>query len=135
MQPIGACILVINDQNQILLGKRKNSYKAGYFGIPGGRVEVGESLFETAKRELAEETSLTAVNLEYLGVVKENQGEWDFIHFVFICCQWQGEVQTVEPDKCEGWQWYDLSTLPSSILEGHQAAIQLLPQKMTLIEL
>ncbi|HEX7018049.1 MAG TPA: NUDIX domain-containing protein [Patescibacteria group bacterium] len=135
MQPIGACILVINDQNQVLLGKRKNSYKAGYYGIPGGRVEVGELLAETAKRELLEETNLTAVDLKYVGVVKEHQDEWDFIHFVFVCHQWTGEVTTVEPEKCEGWQWYDLKALPSPILEGHAAAIKVYKEKKTLVEL
>lgn len=134
-QPIGACVLVINDKNQILLGKRKNSYKAGYYGVPGGRVEPGELLEDTAKRELLEETNIQAEQLEYVGVVKEDQGEWDFIHFVFVCRQWNGELSTVEPEKCEGWEWYDLVALPAPILAGHEAAISLMSEDLTLLEL
>lgn len=134
-QPIGACILVFNKHNQILLGKRKNSYKAGDFGIPGGRVEVGELLVDTAQRELLEETNLAGEAFEYLGVVKEAQEKSDFIHFVFRCRKYSGKLTTVEPEKCEGWQWYDLEALPEPILPGHRAAIELLLENKKLLEL
>jgi ADP-ribose pyrophosphatase YjhB (NUDIX family) len=41
-QPIGTCAIITNSQNQVLLGKRKNSYKAGMYGLPGGRIELNK---------------------------------------------------------------------------------------------
>ena len=57
-QLIGACVIVQNSHQQILLGKRLNSYKSGFWGIPGGRIELGESITQSAQRELFEETSV-----------------------------------------------------------------------------
>jgi ADP-ribose pyrophosphatase YjhB (NUDIX family) len=50
-QSIGTCVVLTNTNNQILLGKRKNSYKAGYFGLPGGRIELNEKI-ESATQAL-----------------------------------------------------------------------------------
>lgn len=126
-QPVGVCCLVINNKNEILLGKRKNNYKAGTFGLPGGRLEGNESLVDACKREVIEETGLTAHTLKYIGVVREWQehNKWNFIHFVFVCKAFEGTVTLQEPEKCEGWEWYSLDNLPSPLLPGHKAAIEM----------
>lgn len=125
-QPIGACVIVLSaNKTQVLLGKRKNSYKSGWYGMPGGRLEVGESLHECARRELEEETGLSAERLEYVGVVRDWQHTYDFIHFVFLYAELKGEAVCTEPDKCEGWEWFPLNQLPSPLLEGHAGAIKL----------
>lgn len=125
-QPIGVCVVLINDQGQVLLGKRMNSYKAGWFGIPGGRVEPGEALADCARRELTEETGVQAQEVEYLGVIKDFQNrEYDFIHFIFVCRKWTGTVITAEPNKCEGWVWYDAAALPEPVLPAHAQALKL----------
>ncbi len=55
-QPIGVCVITVNKDKKILLGKRRNSYKQGMFGLPGGRLNLNESLADCVKRELEEET-------------------------------------------------------------------------------
>ncbi|MDH5532943.1 MAG: NUDIX domain-containing protein [Candidatus Pacebacteria bacterium] len=128
LQPIGTTVIVLNKQNQILMGKRKNGYKEGQYGLPGGRLDRGERVEEGAKRELEEETGLDANKLEYLAVVKEWQEDngYDFVHFVFICKDWKGDLQLLEPEKCEKWKWFDLDKLPDNILPGHLAGIETL---------
>jgi len=42
----------------LLLVRRRNPPEAGRWTIPGGRVEVGESLAQAVERELREETAL-----------------------------------------------------------------------------
>lgn len=126
LEHIGCCVILQNDQSQILLGKRKNSYKSGYFGIPGGRVEKQETLADCATRELMEEVGIKPVSLEYLGVVKEWQDDHNFIHFVFVCTKWDGEIKLMEPDKSEAWEWYDIDNLPGKIIPGHEQGIDLL---------
>jgi 8-oxo-dGTP diphosphatase len=123
-QPIGCVILVIKE-NKVLLGKRINAFGAGQYGLPGGRVEVGERLVIAANRELAEETGLVPSDLEYIGVVKEHQGDKDFVHFVFKCEQFTGEPVCKEPDKCEEWEWLSLDNLPQAVLAGHLSAIDI----------
>jgi len=124
-QPLGVCIIVTNAQHQVLLGKRKNSYLAGYYGCPGGRLEYGEPLFVCAHRELAEETGLHSAQPQYLGLVRETQSDRDFIHFIFLIDHFTGQPQILEPDKCLAWQWYSPDKLPSPLVPGHRLGIDL----------
>lgn len=136
-QNIGVGIVVRDSRGQVLLGKRKNSYKSGYYGLPGGRLELHESLIDAAKRELAEETSLRSLSLVYVGVIRDNQvDDYDFIHFCFLCDQYEGEPKLMQPDKCEGWEWFEPDQIPTKILRGHKATIDLaLDLSMKVIDL
>ncbi len=62
----GATVIVMNDRNEILLNLRTDT---GTWGIIGGGMESGESLEETAARELWEEARLKAERFELLDVV------------------------------------------------------------------
>lgn len=125
-QPIGSCIIVLDkSKTKVLLGQRKNSYKAGYFGLPGGRIELKEAARAAAQRELFEETNLVADSLDYLGVIRDHQQTYDFIHFVYLVKTYSGQIENREPNKCNGWQWHSLLDLPEQILRGHKLALEL----------
>ena len=62
---VGATILVYNKQGKILFQHRTDSKD---WGLPGGAMELGESIKQTANRELYEETGLKAKNLELVDV-------------------------------------------------------------------
>ena len=49
---------VIREQGRFLLVKRSNPPSQGQWSIPGGRVELGETLAQAVERELLEETGL-----------------------------------------------------------------------------
>jgi len=50
----GACVIVVNDKQEILLQLRQDN---GCWGLAGGALEIGETLAETAKRDLKRSTS------------------------------------------------------------------------------
>ena len=132
---LGVFIIVIKD-GRVLLGKRKNAYKSGLYGCPGGRLELTESLIDCAKRELLEETGVKALDLEYLGVIRELQDGYNFIHFGFVCRSYAGEVKVSEPDKCESWKFFDIDQIPANTLPAHKASIELFKSKLpTFIDL
>ncbi len=64
MLAAGATVAVIKN-NKILLNLRSDT---NTWGIPGGSLELGETLEETAARELKEETNLTAKAFRLLNV-------------------------------------------------------------------
>ena len=61
----GSVVIILNGQNEILLQKRND----GYWGLPGGLMDLGESFEEVAKREVFEETGLVVEDLELLKVL------------------------------------------------------------------
>lgn len=118
-------VVVISKENKILLGKRRNSYKSGFYGVPGGRVNELEKLIDCAKRELLEETGIEVDDLEYLGTIRDCQKGYTFTHFAFLCKDPYEEPKNIEPGKCEGWKWFDQNKIPDQTLPGHIAAIDL----------
>ncbi|WP_141904349.1 NUDIX hydrolase [Lysinibacillus sp. Y5S-8] len=62
---IGATILVVNDDKKILFQHRSDTFD---WGLPGGSMELNETLEEAATRELHEETGLVANELDLIGV-------------------------------------------------------------------
>lgn len=117
------------------MGKRKGGYKPGTVGVPGGRIELNEGIEETVSRELQEETGIIPKEFKYVGVVRNDQRESVFVHFVFACTTFEGEPRNMEPDKCEGWDWHSFDDLPSNILPGHKAAIEIYIKKLPLADM
>ncbi|MFZ3579307.1 8-oxo-dGTP diphosphatase [Virgibacillus sp. DJP39] len=91
MQRVTNCILIHN--NRILLLKKP---RRGWYAIPGGKMEQGESIKESVVREFWEETSLQLLNPEVTGVftftvhdqIDEFVHEW--MMFTFVCHDFKG---------------------------------------------
>lgn len=61
----GAAVLIFDQQHRLLLQHRKDNHQ---WGLIGGSLEIGESLEQTARREVFEETGLELDQLEWFGV-------------------------------------------------------------------
>lgn len=67
-RPIVGVGTVIIDSDRVLLVRRATEPLKGEWSIPGGAVELGETLQDAARREAREETGLAAEPLEVLAV-------------------------------------------------------------------
>jgi len=96
---------------EVLLGKRKGSHAAGEYAFPGGHLENGESVEECARREVREETGLEIVEVEYCftALIGLYAPEKHYVHIGVKCeVTPDAEPRLMEPEKCEGWGWYNL---------------------------
>lgn len=81
--PGGVVIIAITDENKVILIKQWR-YPVGcqLIELPAGKLEKGEAHFDSAKRELEEETGFVAKSWEYKGFIYTTPGFCDEkLHF------------------------------------------------------
>jgi 8-oxo-dGTP diphosphatase len=117
------CVVIQN--NQVLLGKRKGSHGAGTWSFPGGHLEYLEGVEQCAIRELFEETGMQALSWR-LGPWTNDIIDKDkhYITLYVIIDRFVGEPRVLEPQKCDGWQWFDWDHLPSPLFDPIQSVLK-----------
>lgn len=126
--PVGVGVFVLTPppNSKILLGVRKNSHGAGTWSLPGGKPDGGEHPLTAARRELFEETGIEARDLWSLNVWTYERFEEEGFHYVtlyFAAEAGDQQPQLREPEKCEGWHWFDYRCLPEPLFAGIREAV------------
>ena len=88
--------------------------KKGFFDLPGGFVELNESLEESAKRELKEEIGVLVEDLKYIGSYQDKYLYQD-INLDSLSAIFTGNVgnQEIKPsDDVSGFKWIDKDKIP-----------------------
>src|SRR6185436_20850054 len=120
VQKVGVGVgVVIWKDGKILMGKRKKVTGDGYYALPGGHLEYGESFEDCARREIKEETGLEVGEMRFQCVATDNS----FLHDVVLtfACDWKsGEPENVEPDINESWSWYSLDEIPQPVFAANR---------------
>ena len=116
---VGATLLALNQKNHLLMIKRTDNNR---WGVPGGAMELGESLEETVKREVREEIGVDVKDLELFGVYSgqelyykyPNGAEVYNVSVVYIIRNFNEEV-IVNPDEHSEYKYFDVRNLPDEI--------------------
>ena len=129
---IGVGIVLLNNKNKVLVGKRKDN-PIDKWQMPQGGVDKNEEYISAMKRELFEETSITSIKvlkefedwLEYelpvnlLGIIwkgkfRGQKQKWFISRF--IGDDSEININTKHPEFIE-WKWIDINELPNVIVD------------------
>jgi 8-oxo-dGTP diphosphatase len=106
-------VILVRD-GRVLLGRRAVEPSKGLWDIPGGFLNPWELPDEAAARELLEETSLTAGNLELLSIVQDTYGDQHYVlNFFYLC-----ETDDAEPqpdDDVDELRWFAPADIPQEL--------------------
>jgi 8-oxo-dGTP diphosphatase len=125
---VGVGVMIQNNKGEVLMGLRQSSHGAGEWAFPGGHLEFGETLFETARREVKEETDLDIEEFEVISLCDEMRYiKSDGKHYLNISLRGiyaGGEVKIMEPQKCPEWKWFPVDALPEELFESTALTIR-----------
>lgn len=110
-------------RQEVLLGKRKSTHGAGDWSFPGGKIDGAERPMETAIRETEEEIGCRpefVTKLDHWSFEDYPELPNNFVTLYFTAQLAAGdEPRLMEPDKCEGWKWFNwFSGLPDPLFSG-----------------
>jgi len=111
---------VVVDQGRVLLVRRGREPLKGQWSLPGGLLEIGESLSAGVVREVREETGLTVEPVELIELLDRihREGERVRYHYViadYLCRVVCGELQAASDAEETRWveraEWNSHSAL------------------------
>lgn len=114
---VGATTLVFNDKQELLLNLRADT---NTWGIPGGSMELYETIEETAIRELKEETGITAETLELVAVLSGKDYYFEYpngdkmctVIVLFKVMNYNGTLK-ISDNESKSLQFFPLTNLPA----------------------
>ena len=110
IRPILAASTAVFRDGKVLIARRARAPMAGVYSLPGGAVEVGETLRQAAARELAEEVGVEAEILAFIDHVEPITREGDRVRAHFVIAAFVGRWRRGEPHvsaEADAIAWID----------------------------
>ena len=129
---VAEVVFAIRRPNGLLLLQTKSFYPPGAYRLPSGSIMAGEPVLAALWREVAEETSLQADLLRYLGRYHLRRSSWTdggggrpqahaFTSYVFLLQETGGELFTADEDeRVAGFREIEPRELPD-VADGLEA--------------
>ena len=106
---------------EVLLQLRQNTgfMDDHWAAAAAGHVEKGETAYDAARREAAEEIAVADVALEFVTSMQRTRSAEPIderVDFFFTARTWSGEPTITEPAKCADLRWFPLDALPDPVV-------------------
>lgn len=101
----GVVNLIIKQEDKILLFFRNDgffSYSGGWWVIPAGHIEHGETAVEAVIREAKEELDIDILpeDIEFVHIMSNLASKTEGFDFFFVVKKYSGTLRNCEGDKC-----------------------------------
>lgn len=122
--PIPAtCVVVADDRDRVVLVKRSVAPKKGFWCLPGGFMELGESPEAAALRELTEETGLNGTIDRLLGVLSNPSDQYHTVLMVgYRVRRFTGSLAPGDDASDAGW--FSRKALPEIAFNSHKRFLE-----------
>ncbi len=111
----------------VLLSRRFNTgFHDGSYALVAGHLDGNETVLHAMVREAKEEAYIDILesDLRVVHVVHRKSKESEYIDFFLTTDKWEGDIQNVEPHKCDDLSWFPLTAIPENTLPYIKQAIR-----------
>jgi ADP-ribose pyrophosphatase YjhB (NUDIX family) len=124
----GSNTVLINASNQVLLHRRADN---GVWALPGGRMEIGESIEACALREMFEETGIEVAIKRLVGVYSDPKNycilrypDGYAVHYLIVVYEVEqigGELRI--SDESTDLRYFDVDALPEDMMPSSRMRV------------
>lgn len=116
---VGATMLLINRQNELLMIERTDNL---FWGVPGGSIELGETLEECVRRETLEEVGIHVDQMELFGIYSGEElhyiypnGDEVFMISAVYLSRIDNEPIILDLNEHSAYQFFKLNEIPEDV--------------------
>lgn len=124
-EPRVGCGAAILREGRLLLVQRRRDPEAGHWGLPGGKVDLFETMAAATEREIFEELGLTIAARDLLCLTDQidtvRGTHW--VAPVYLVQDATGDAVVMEPEALAGCGWFALDALPHPLTVSTKAAL------------
>jgi ADP-ribose pyrophosphatase YjhB (NUDIX family) len=120
-QPLIAIVLAVFKDNKLVLAKREKPAFTGYWAMPGGKLNFGETIEQAVERLCLKETGLELQNMKYLATIQEfiNENKSNKHHFILLL------YKVKAAGELKSGKLFSLNNLPKKIVPSDAKMLQI----------
>jgi len=123
---IASSYLFLIKDKKILLSRRfQTGYMDGWYSLPAGHLDGGETIEDCLIREVKEEIgiNLKRKDVELVHVIHRKEADIR-LDFFYTTKAYTGKVKNMESEKCDQLKWSAMDKLPKNVLPYIKQAIE-----------
>lgn len=116
---VGVGVFAVRADGKFIMGKRAGAGAPGEgtWSVPGGKMELGETIEAAGARELLEETGVVADKLKIVAVTCDTFETAQYVTIWLSGRHVSGRPEMREPEKFRDIGWYSLRNLPAPLFQ------------------
>lgn len=134
--PVALLSIIIQDGKILLLQRQNTPWMNGFRWVPGGRLDVWETMTIWAIRELKEEAWIEVKEEDILlkALVQHKDERGERLYFVIHTEKFSGEPTNMEPEKCAWLERFDIQNLPENVTPQVEICLEAVLKKINFQE-
>lgn len=118
-------LFLVDGENILLLRRFNTGYEDGNYSLVAGHADGKETMTSAMIREAKEEANivLDCNKLDLALTMHRWCGDHERVDLFFVADKWEGDVQNMEPNKCDDFSWFPLKQLSGNIIPYIRTAI------------
>jgi ADP-ribose pyrophosphatase YjhB (NUDIX family) len=124
-RPRVGCGAAIVRDGTLLLVRRRRDPESGFWGLPGGKVDLFEPVQAAMSREIFEELGIDVQASTLLCVIDQidRRAGQHWVAPVYLVEQFRGTPTVREPEALSEMGWFHLDNLPTPLTEATRQAL------------